>query len=116
MQYKDAASLNFHVRREMVTHALLVIIIILLAPFGTSAEVSTDVEEFIKRGELCAHFRQEPWPEGESDEVKERREFIVQQINQFCTGLHEAGNNLRQKYRGDPLVIEKLDGIKDGEH
>ncbi len=74
-----------------------------------------DVGEFLRRAELCVHFRQEPWPEGKSAEDAERRDFIVRNIEQFCTGLAEEDRSLREKYRGESSVIKALDGAKEWE-
>ena len=87
----------------------LILVSMIVTPVLAAEDVVKDVVEFLKRGELCEHFRQEPWPEGGSEEEKDRREFITKQIEEFCTGLTDAGLNLRQKYHGNPSVIEKLE-------
>ena len=92
----------------MVSKKLLILLPILIPPVLAAENVPKDVAEFLKRGELCEHFRQEPWPEGGSEEAIERREFIAKQIEDFCTGLPAAGSNLREKYQEKSFVIEKL--------
>lgn len=74
---------DIHDRRQMTTRALLTLVPMLLAVTLAAKEVPHDVAEFLRRAELCAHFRQEPWPEGKSAEDAERREFIVKQIEAF---------------------------------
>jgi hypothetical protein len=96
----------------MVPRALLIFMAILLTPVLAAENVPKDVAEFLKQGELCEHFRQEPWPEGGSEEETKRREFIAKQIEAFCTGLPEVGFNFREKYRGKSSVLEKLDAGK----
>lgn len=96
----------------MATRPLLTLVPILLAPTLAAAEVPHDVAEFLQRAELCTHFRQEPWPEGQSAEESERRKFIVKQIEEFCTGLPEANRKLRDKHLREPAVINKLNKAK----
>jgi len=99
----------------MATRTFLALVLILLASVLAAEEVPKDVAEFLERNELCEHFRQEPWPEGQSDEEKERREFIAKQIERFCTGLNDTGRNLRRKYHGNALVIDKLNKVEEWE-
>ncbi len=99
----------------MMTRALLTLVPILLAPTLAAEQVPHDVAEFLRRTELCAHFRQEPWPEGKSAADTERREFIVNKIEEFCTDLPEANRNLRKKYFDDPSVISELNKAKKWE-
>ena len=100
---------------QIMTRALLTLVPILLAPTLAAEQVPHDVAEFLRRTELCAHFRQEPWPEGKSEADTERREFIVDQIEEFCTDLPEANRNLREKYFDDPSVISGLNKAKKWE-
>jgi len=93
----------------MVPRTILILVPILLTSVLDAEDVPKDVAEFLKRGELCEHFRQEPWPEGGSEEERERRKFIAKQIEDLCTGLPEVGLILREKYHDKPSVIEKLD-------
>lgn len=75
----------------------LILAPMLLAPLVLAADdVPKDVAEFLEQGELCEHFRQEPWPEGESEEEKQRRGFISKRIEEFCPGLSEVGSSLRE--------------------
>lgn len=96
----------------MAPRTLSVLVAMLLTPVLAAENMPKDVAEFLKRGELCEHFRQEPWPEGESEEETERRKFIAKQIEEFCTGLPETRLNLQEKYRGKPSVLEKLNEMK----
>ncbi|MCK9262476.1 MAG: hypothetical protein M0R18_01500 [Deltaproteobacteria bacterium] len=95
----------------MMTRALLILVAILLTPTLAADQVPHDAE-LLRRTELCAHFRQEPWPEGKSAADIERREFIVNRIEEFCTDLPEATRNLRDKYLDDPSIISKLNKAK----
>ncbi|WP_228217214.1 hypothetical protein [Aromatoleum toluclasticum] len=97
---------------KIAQRTLVVLMPILLNPALAAEDVPKDVAEFLKRGDLCEHFRQEPWPEGRSEEETERRAFIVKQIEEFCTGLPEAAFNLQERYRGNPSVLKELNEAK----
>lgn len=94
---------------------ILALFFLLAAPILAAAELPKEVAKFIERRELCEHFRQEPWPEGPSTEEHERRDFIVNQIKQFCTDSDEVAQKLRRKYKNEQAIIEKLDGFGDDE-
>jgi len=89
--------------------APLALVSILVAPILAAEQVPQDVDGFLRRAELCAHFRQEPWPEGTSPHDVERRGLILKQTERFCAGLPEESRHLREKYRDEPLVIKELD-------
>ena len=99
----------------MIIHSILTLFFLLAAPILAAAELPKEVAEFVDRRELCEHFRQEPWPEGTSTEEHERRDFIVNQIKQFCTGSDEVAQKLRRKYKNEQAVIEKLDKFENVE-
>ncbi len=92
---------------------ILALFFLLATPILAAAELPKEVLKLIEQRELCEHFRQEPWPEGMSIEESERRDFIVNQIKQFCTDFYEASQKLRRKYRNEHAVIEKLDKLGD---
>jgi hypothetical protein len=94
---------------------LLTLVLILLAPTLAAEELPHDVAEFLRRAELCTHFRQEPWPEGKSAEETERRDFIAKQIGEFCTGLPEESRKLREKYLRESSVINEMNKAKEWE-
>lgn len=103
------------VSQEMIMRNLLALFFLLATPILAAAEFPKEVLELIERRELCEHFRQEPWPEGTTIEESERRDFIVNQIKQFCTDFDEAAQKLRRKYRNKQAVIEQLDRFGDVE-
>lgn len=96
----------------MMTRALLILVTLLLAQTLAAEQMPLDVAEFLRRTELCAHFQQEPWPEGNSAADTKRREFIVNQIEEFCTDLPDVSRNLLDKYLDDPSVISELNKAK----
>jgi len=103
------------VNQEMIMRNLLALFFLLATSMLAAAELPKEVLKLIERRELCEHFRQEPWPEGTTIEESKRRDFIVNQIKQFCTDSDEAAQKLRRKYRNEQAVIEQLDRFGDVE-
>ena len=83
---------------------------VLFAEASLAAEAyPLDVAQFIERRELCEHFRQEPWPEGESVEEMKRREFIASQFERYCKGSDQAIRDLKKKYANNRAVTNRLE-------
>jgi hypothetical protein len=78
-----------------------------------AAALPADVETFIKNRDICDHFRGEPWDDGNDPETKARREFIFRQLEQHCTGTDQRLARLRQKYRDDQPIIQRLSSYED---
>lgn len=68
-----------------------------------------DVSGYIERREVCDHFRAEPWPEGETSDERERRDFISAQLRHHCKGSDQALRYLKAKYRDNPAVLKRLE-------
>ncbi len=66
-----------------------------------------DVANFIQRRDVCDHFRGEPY-EGDP----ERRRFVEQQSNRYCTGTDRELAALRRKYSANPAVLDRLSGYE----
>ena len=60
------------------------------------------VELFIERQDQCDHFR------GEEPYDQERREFLRQRTLEFCVGTDKQLAELKQKYRSNKAIMEKL--------
>lgn len=73
----------------------------------------SDVKSFVDERDGCDHFRGEPWDGGDDPEVKERREFISQNIKDLCTGTDRRLKELRNKYRHDRVIIKHLKRYED---
>ena len=76
-------------------------------------DLPSDVKSFVDERDGCDHFRGEPWDKGDDPEVKERREFIFQNIKNLCTGTDRSLKELRNKYRHDRVIIEHLKRFED---
>lgn len=77
-------------------------------PLLAAAGGPSEVADYIERRELCEHFRDEPWPEGSSPTDKERREFLVRQLERYCKGADAGLRELKRKYKDERSVIDRL--------
>lgn len=73
----------------------------------------SDVTSFVGQRDGCDHFRGEPWDGGDDPEIKERREFIFQNIKDLCTGTDIRLEKLRHKYRHNQEIVELLKEYED---
>ena len=65
-------------------------------------ELPAEVVTFIERRDLCDYFR------GEEPYDEERRKFLKKNIIEYCTGTDNQLANLKKKYSGNPVVIDRL--------
>ena len=65
-------------------------------------EWPADVSAFIEQRDLCDHFR------GEEPYDEERRKFLEKNIVELCTGTDRKLADLKEKYRGNSAIIERL--------
>jgi len=79
----------------------------------TISNLPAEVKSFVDQRDGCDHFRGEPWDGGDDPDVKERREFIFQNIKELCTGADRRLRELRKKYRNDKVITELLKGYED---
>lgn len=76
-------------------------------------ELPDEVNAFVRLRDGCDYFRSEPWPEGNAPDSKERRQFILQNLEETCTGTDRKLMDLRNKYRNNQAVYELLIGYED---
>lgn len=82
---------------------LIVICGVFLACLATAQNrFPAEVERFIERRGQCDHFR------GEEPYDPERRKFLQQRMLEFCVGTDKQLAGLKQKYRSNKAVIERL--------
>jgi hypothetical protein len=74
--------------RLLVALALIPVVPVRAAEGGAGERTGPETP-----GHLCEHFRQEPWPEGASDEGRERRAFLARQLERFCGGSDDSEGN-----------------------
>jgi hypothetical protein len=76
---------------------------VLLACAATAqTRFPAEVERFIERQDQCDHFR------GEEPYDQERRAFLHQRLREFCVGIDKELAELKQRYRSNKAVMEKL--------
>ena len=71
-------------------------------------ELPSDVKEFVEMRDGCDYFRSEPWPEGDDSYSKERRQIILRNLKETCTGTDEKLKELRNKYRDNHILNDFL--------
>lgn len=84
-----------------------------LWPVHAQETLPDEVVQFIEQRTLCDHFRDEPWPEGDSQEERERRAFLSLQMERYCKGTDDRLRSLRERYRNDQEVLQQLNGFED---
>ncbi len=85
-----------------------------LAPQGLSApqvapatsSLPADVMRFKERRDLCDHFR------GEEPYSAERKRFLEENLNKYCTGTDEELASLKAKYQSSQPVLNLLAGYE----
>lgn len=95
-----------HIRYKMVAVFIFAIVLV-------SCGLPADVQQFSERRDGCDHFRSEPWDEGDEPDIKERREFILNNIRELCTGTDKELTSLRRKYKDDKSIIGHLSKYED---
>ena len=93
--------------------SLLVMLLVLSPLVLADTRFPSDVQLFSDTREGCDHFRGEPWRQGDDPEFKERRDFIFKNIEELCKGTDKRLAKLRDKYRENPAIIERLRRYED---
>lgn len=86
-------------------YTIAVILSILMLPICVFAQENypEDIREFVELRSLCDHFRTEE----RYDE--ERKFFLDENTEKYCTGTDEALSRLKNKYKNNSIVLKKLD-------
>ena len=88
--------------------AFVVLVFIAIVPSGYGAEptaikgLPADVATFKERRDLCDHFR------GEEPYDAERRTFLEESMNKYCTGTDKELASLKRRYKGNTVVLKVL--------
>jgi hypothetical protein len=72
-----------------------------------SNNIPEEVKQFQKERDLCDHFR------GEDGYDQERRKFLREQMEIYCTGSDTKLSSLRLKYQNDKAVLNSLKNYED---
>ena len=72
-----------------------------------SNDTPEEVKQFQQERDLCDHFR------GEEGYDLERRKFLHEQMEIYCTGSDNKLSRLRLKYQNDKAVLNSLKNYHD---
>ena len=75
-------------------------------PVATGA-LPDEVEKFVRQRDNCDHFR------GEDAYNEERAKFLQKSLKETCTGTDARLQSLRDRYRSNPAVAQKLKEYED---
>lgn len=86
---------------------LFIIFLLLTTGIASAApKLPLEVKNYIETREACEYFRGEPWEN--TDEYKNRKEFIFAKVKEYCTGTDKQLAKLRHKYRKLEFVMNSL--------
>lgn len=71
-----------------------------------------EVKSFIAERNICDHFRGEPF-EGNSPEQIERRKFIADSLDIYCSGTDKRLAALKRRYKRNPEAMSKLNQYEE---
>lgn len=72
-----------------------------------ASQLPTDVVGFKDRRDLCDHFR------GEEPYDEERRIFLLENLEKYCTGTDKELTALKAKYKNNKVVIGALERYEE---
>ena len=84
-----------------------VLLLFLLSTTTPHVQLPEEVEAFVVDREACDHFRGEP-TEGDSPEQVERRAFVIEGLEIYCTGTDRRLAALKARYSDNPDVMSTL--------
>jgi len=83
--------------------------LLLLLALSTSLATGLppEVKSFVSDRDACDHFRGEP-SEGDSPEQVERRTFVHESLDIYCSGTDRRLAALKRRYADNPAVMSAL--------
>jgi hypothetical protein len=89
--------------------ALATLILCCVAPVAVAntKTLPIEVKRFIAERRTCDHSRGEP-AEGNGPEQIERRQFIVDSLDIYCSGTDKRLAALKRRYKNNRAVMERL--------
>ena len=83
--------------------------ILLLFALSTSpvTDLPQEVSSFVAERDACDHFRGEPI-EGDSKDQKDRRAFVLNSLEIYCSGTDRRLAALKARYSSNPAVMAAL--------
>jgi|ERR1035437_4300855 hypothetical protein len=74
--------------------------------------IPREVKNFVAERSTCDHFRGEPF-EGNSPEQIERREFIFDSLDIYCSGTEKRLAALKRRYKKNEAVMKQLNKFEE---
>lgn len=71
-----------------------------------------EVKDFVAERNICDHFRGESF-EGSSPEQVERRKFIADSLDIYCSGTDRRLAALKRRYKSNPAAMRKLNQYEE---
>ena len=75
--------------------------------FAESDGLPQEVRSYTAERNICDHFRDEPI-EGNSPEQIERREFVANSLDIYCSGTDKRLAALKRRYKNNQAAMDKL--------
>lgn len=96
----------------MRTAALFLLCISWSLATRAQEKVPIEVRHFIEERDICEHFLDEPY-DGDTPQMRERRAFIQESIEIYCSGTDRRLAALRKRYKNNLAVIKRLKQYED---
>jgi hypothetical protein len=93
--------------RNFPTTILLFHLLTVAPVFAGEKTFPPEVEAFISDRDTCDHFRGEP-AEGDSPEQIERRAYISESLDIYCSGTDRRLAALKKRYKDNSVVLKRL--------
>lgn len=77
-----------------------------------SKSVPEEVKSYIAERNICDHFRGEPI-EGNSPEQIERREFVADSLDIYCSGTDKRLAALKRRYKNNRAAMDTLNEYEE---
>lgn len=92
--------------------AILILYSIASVAIAENEPLPKEVASFITERNICDHFRGEPF-EGSSHEQIERRQFIFDSMDIYCSGTDKRLAALKRRYKNNRAVMSKLNQYEE---
>jgi len=97
----------------MKTLVTLILFGITSVAVAESKGLPQEVTSYIAERNICDHFRGEPI-EGNSTEQIERRGFVVDSLDIYCSGTDKRLAALKRRYKNNRAAMDKLSQFEEG--
>ncbi len=85
---------------------------VLVALVAPAQALPDDVARFLSERKTCEHFLGEP-AEGRTVEQRERRDFVADSIDLYCSGTDKRLAALKRRYSKDASIVAILNSLDE---